>query len=325
MKTVLRVLRVLLFAVFVAVPHIATADALQKVRVGYNGSACEAGLYVAYHKGFFRQAGIDVDLVKMDFETLKEGLATGKVDATQGNFKWIKPVEQGLNVKLVAGIHNGCIQVVVPSNSSIKSIKDLKGKTVGVEAIGGGPMILLAMELTKLGVDFRKDVSWKVYPPPQMEQAVEKGEVDAIGSWDPWGEIALEKNTYRRIFSSSVNKPYKDMYCCFLGLRTDFITKDPALARKLVQAWLKGVEAVAKDPAEAAKIEIDNKYVGGDVRLITKLLSSYHWEPGIKRAGQDLKLYIKEQKEQGILLAGTDEKEFYGRLFAPVLADYKGK
>ncbi len=290
MKTSPGAIGAMVFAVIFAFSHTASAQTPQKVRIGYNGSACEAGLYVAYHKGFFKQAGIEAELVKMDFETLKEGLATGKVDATQGNFKWIKPVEQGLNVKLVAGIHNGCIQVVVPSNSSIKSIRDLKGKTVGVEAMGGGPMILLAMELSKLGVDFKKDVSWKVYPPPQMEQAVEKGEVDAIGSWDPWGEIALEKNTYRRIFLSSVNKPYKDMYCCFLGLRTDLITKDPALARKLVQAWLKGVEAVAKDPAEAAKIEIDNKYVGGDVRLIRKLLSAYHWEPGIKRAGRDLKL-----------------------------------
>jgi NitT/TauT family transport system substrate-binding protein len=158
-----------------------------------------------------------------------------------------------------------------------------------------------------------------------MEQAAEKGEIDAIGTWDPWGEIALEKNTYRRIFSSSVNKPYKDMYCCFLGLRTDFITKDPALAKKLVQAWLKGVEAVAKDPRDAAQIEIDNKYVGGDVRLITKLLSAYDWEPGIKRAGRDLRSYIQEQKAQGILLATTDENELYGRLFNPVLADYEGK
>jgi ABC-type nitrate/sulfonate/bicarbonate transport system substrate-binding protein len=66
----------------------AAAEAPRKVRIGYNGSACEAALFVAYHKGYFKELGIDADLVKMDFEALKEGLATGKVDATQGNFKW---------------------------------------------------------------------------------------------------------------------------------------------------------------------------------------------------------------------------------------------
>ncbi len=314
-----------LFVVLFLAVNLASAENLRKVRIGYNGAACEAALFVAYHKAFFKEAGIEAELVKMDFETLKEGLATGKIDATQGNFKWIKPIEQGLNVRLVAGIHNGCIQLVVPNNSSIRSIKDLKGKTVGVEAIGGGPMILLAIELKKAGIDFKKDVSWKAYPGPQMEQAVEKGEIDAIGIWDPWGEVALQKNTYRRIFSSSIDKPYKDIYCCFLGLRADFITKEPDLARRLVQAWLRGVESVAKNPAEAAKIELDNKYTGGDIRLITRLLKSYQWEPGVKRAAQDLKFYVREQKAQGILLPTTDENEFYGRLFAQVIPSYKGK
>jgi NitT/TauT family transport system substrate-binding protein len=325
MKRVSRAVLAFLLISSFALADVASADNLRKVRIGYNGSACEAALFVAYHKGFFKDAGTDAELVKMDFETLKEGLATGKIDATQGNFKWIKPIEQGLNVRLVAGIHNGCIQLVVPVNSPIKSIKDLKGKTVGVEAIGGGPMILIAMELKKLGIDFKKDVSWKAYPGPQAEQAVEKGEIDAIGIWDPWGEIALQKHTYRRIFSSSIDKPYKDLYCCFLGLRTDFITKEPEVAKRVVEAWLKGVDSVAKNPEEAAKIEIDNKYTGGDITLITNLLKGYTWAPGIKRAAQDLRFYIKEQKAQGILLPTTDENAFYNRLFAQVIPSYKGK
>ncbi|MGD0232086.1 MAG: ABC transporter substrate-binding protein [Syntrophorhabdales bacterium] len=323
-----RALKAVLASLLILLPasvNWASADNPEKVRIGYNGSACEAALFTAYHKGFFKDVGIEAELVKMDFESLKEGLATGKIDATQGNFKWIKPIEQGLNVRLVAGIHNGCIQLVVPGASSVRSIGDLKGKTIGVEAIGGGPMILLAIELRKLGIDFKKDVSWKAYPGPQMQQAVEKGEIDAIGIWDSWGEIAIEKSGYRRIFSSSIDKPYKDLYCCFLGLRTDFITKKPELAKKLVEAWLRGVESVARNPEEAAKIEVDHKYTGGNITLVTKLLKSYRWEPGVKRAGQDLKLYIKEQKAQGILLSTTDENAFYTRVFAQVIPSYKGK
>jgi NitT/TauT family transport system substrate-binding protein len=297
---------------------------IHKVKIAYNGSTCEAPLYAAYHKGFFREQGVDVELVKMDFETLKEGLATGKVDFTQGNFKWLKPIEQGLKVKLAAGVHNGCIQAVVPKNSPIKSIKDLKGKTIGVEAIGGGPMILLSIELEKHGIDYKKDVSWKAYPGPQMEQAIAKGEIDAFGIWDPWGQLAQDKGTFRRIFASNIDKPYKDLYCCFLAVRADLPDKDPALAQAVLKAWLKGVEWVGKNPREAAKIEIDNKYTGGDVELNARLIGSYKWQPGVKRAESDLKYYIKEEKAQGILLPTTDEKKFFERVFARILPDYKG-
>jgi NitT/TauT family transport system substrate-binding protein len=97
-----------------------------------------APTFVAFQKGFFKAEGLDVELVQMAFDQLKQGLTTGKVDAAQANFAWFKPIEQGMNIKLVAGIHTGCIKAVTPSDSGIKTIADLKGKTIGVDAIGAG-------------------------------------------------------------------------------------------------------------------------------------------------------------------------------------------
>lgn len=117
---------------------------LKKIRVGYFGNTCEAGVYAAYEKGFFKEEGLDVELIKGDANTLKDGLATNKIDVTDGLLnQWLKPIEQGLNVKFTAGIHTGCIQVLVPTDSAIASFKELKGKTIGVPALGGGPMSTL--------------------------------------------------------------------------------------------------------------------------------------------------------------------------------------
>jgi energy-coupling factor transporter ATP-binding protein EcfA2 len=119
---------------------------LRPVRVGYFGGTCEAPIYVAYENGIFKKHGLNVELVKVKASTTKEMVATGKVDALMASPGTFKPIEQGMNIKLTAGIHTGCIQAVVPVDSPVKSVADLKGRTIGVESMGGPPMIYLSME-----------------------------------------------------------------------------------------------------------------------------------------------------------------------------------
>lgn len=146
-------------------------------------------MFAAYENGYFKEEGLDVELIKGDHATLKESLATGKIDATDGVLQqWIKPVEQGLNVKFTAGIHNGCLQVLLPKNSPIKSVKDFKGKT-----IGGGPMNMTSRLLFQAGLDVKKDVSWRAFPAAELELALEKGEVDIIALPDPLAQIIVDK------------------------------------------------------------------------------------------------------------------------------------
>ncbi len=69
------------------------------------------GVTVAKDKGFFEKHGLDVELVNYSGSTdqLLETLATGKADAAIGMaLRWLKPLEQGFDVKIVAGGHGGC-------------------------------------------------------------------------------------------------------------------------------------------------------------------------------------------------------------------------
>ena len=170
-----------------------TTTATKKdVKIGYYGGTCEAAIYAAYEKGIFKAKGLNVELVKLNNDTLKENLATGKVDALQVSPGLFKPIEQGLDIKLTNGVHTGCIQGVAPTNSNIHSLKDLKGKVIGVDAIGGVPMTLLSVELGKLGIKPDKDVQWKAFPSPQLPQVLEKGETDAFATWDPFGQLSID-------------------------------------------------------------------------------------------------------------------------------------
>lgn len=296
-----------------------------KTVIAYAGGTCEAPAFVAFHKGFFKEEGLDVELVQAGFEQLKQGLTTGKIDAALANFAWFKPIEQGMNIKLTAGVHTGCIKAVTPQNSGIKEIKDLKGKTIGVDAIGGGPMIALSIKLRENGLDPKTDVEWKAYPGPQLDEAIKKNEIQAYMTWDPFPTQAHDHNNHTYLLDIGTDEPFKNNYCCFVGTNGDLVKENPEKAAAITRALLKSAEWVGENPKEAAQISIDNKYVGGDVELNAKLLGSYQWTPGIKQAQDNIRFYIKEQKTQGILEASTNEEELYKAIYGEVISDYNEK
>lgn len=83
-----------------------------KVRVGYIGLTCEAPIFMAVEKGFFKEEGVDAELVKCSWANYKDTLALGGYDITHHLVMYfLKPIEQGLDVKFLAGIHRGCLRV----------------------------------------------------------------------------------------------------------------------------------------------------------------------------------------------------------------------
>src|SRR6188474_2481517 len=100
-----------------------------KVRVGYIGITCEAPIFTAVEKGFFKEEGLEVELVRCQWATYKDALALGRFDVTHHLVMYfLKPIEQGLDVKFTGGIHRGCLRVQAGTKGNIQSIKDLKGK-----------------------------------------------------------------------------------------------------------------------------------------------------------------------------------------------------
>src|SRR5437660_11890592 len=125
-----------------------------KVRVGYIGLTCEAPIFTAVEKGFFKEEGLNVELVKCEWANYKDVLALGGFDVTHHLVMYfLKPVEQGLDVKFTGGIHRGCLRVQAAANGPIRTIKDLKGKRIGVPGMGTPPFIFANRVLGAHGID----------------------------------------------------------------------------------------------------------------------------------------------------------------------------
>src|SRR6266481_2007639 len=169
-----------------------SSAASNKVRVGYIGITCEAPIFTAAEKGFFKEEGLEVSLVKCEWANYKDVLALGGFDITHHLVMYfLKPIEQGLDVKFTGGIHRGCLRVQAGANSSISKIQDLRGKRIGVPGMGTPPFIFANRVLGANGIDPGKEITWRVFPAGELGLALDKGEVDAVADSEPIGSLLL--------------------------------------------------------------------------------------------------------------------------------------
>ena len=146
--------------------------AAKPVRIAWNaGAVCSAPVGYAIDKGILAKHGLAGETVNFagSTEQLLEAIATGKADAGVGMaLRWLKPLEQGFDVKVVAGTHGGCIRLLGSKSAGATKLEDLKGKKIRVggnvtgrimAALGGTPVQL---------------------PPTEAQQAMQSGVADGI-------------------------------------------------------------------------------------------------------------------------------------------------
>ncbi|HXZ10610.1 MAG TPA: ABC transporter substrate-binding protein, partial [Paraburkholderia sp.] len=208
---------------------LADDNTLKPLKLSWNaGAICTAPVPVAVKQGFFQKHGLQVELVNFAGSTdqLLEAIATGKSDAGVGMaLRWIKPLEQGFDVKLTAGIHGGCMRLLATKASGIVDLQGLKGRTVGVSDMASPAKNFFAITLKKIGVDPDNDVHWRQYPATLLGEALKKGEVHAIADGDPtiW---TLRETDHLQEVSNNLCGEYENRVCCVLGVRGSLIRKD---------------------------------------------------------------------------------------------------
>jgi NitT/TauT family transport system substrate-binding protein len=280
---------------------------LTKVRVGYIGITCEAPIFCAVENGFFKEEGLDVELVKCEWSKYKDVLALGGFDITHHLIMYLlKPIEQGLDVKFTAGIHQGCLRVQAAANGNIKTVKDLRGKRIGVPGMGTPPFIFANRVLTANGIDASRDVSWTVFPSGELGLALEKGQVDAVADSEPIGTLLLASGKVRNVADQATDAPYKDEYCCAVVVNGKFLANNPKAAAAATRALLKGAKWVETNPAAAARLSVEKKYLASNPELNTVAISHLRYIPSVVGAEDAVKSAAKEMKNAGMLGPSTD-------------------
>lgn len=282
-----------------------------QLKVAYLGLTCEAPIFIAQEKGFYKEEGLEVELVKTDWDGLREGLGTGNFDANHTLIMYLlKPIEQGVDMKITGGIHTGCLRLQVGAKSNLQKASDLKGKKIGVPThIGSPPYLFSCRVLASQGIDPRpegKDVQWVAYPPAELGLAVEKGLVDAVCTADPIGTILLGKGQVKTIADMGVDAPYKDEYCCAAVVSGKLARENPAAAAKVTRAFLKAARWVEENPTAAAKLAVEKKYIAASAEINAQAIASLKYMPGVSTCRRSIGEAAREMKKAGLLKDSTD-------------------
>lgn len=303
----------------------ALTGASRKLKLSWNaGAVCLAPIPTAIDQGFFQKQNLDVELVNYSGSTdqLLEAIATGKSDAGIGMaLRWLKPLEQGFDVKIAAGTHGGCLRAVTRTDSGINKIADLKGKIVAVGDLAGPDKNFFSIQLAKLGIDPSKDIDWRAYPGNLLNIAVEKGEAQAFLASDPLAYLWLKDSNYKEI-GSNLDGEYRDMTCCILGLRGSLVRNEPHVARAITQALLDAAMFASQNPEKAAKSfqpYAPKAATLADLETLVRYHTHHHHPVGevLKR---ELKAYADDLKSVSVFKPGTDTAKFAERIYVDVFA-----
>src|SRR5437762_3973429 len=297
---------------------IATVVNSKHVKIGFIGLTCEAPIYTAYEKGFFKDEGLEPELVKCSWANYKDNLALGSYDITHHLVMYfLKPIEQGLDVRFLGGVHTGCLRVQTGVNSPIQKIQDLKGKRIGVPGMGTPPFVFANRVLGTHGVDASTEIGWKVFPAGELGLALKKGEVDAVANAEPIGSLLIAQGIARNVegMDEATDLPYASEYCCEIIANGKWIDANPDTAARATRAILKGAKWVQENPKAAAQLAVQRKYLASTVELNTVAISHLKYIPSVNLAEQTLHTAAKEMKEAKMLSPTTDTEALAKRAF----------
>jgi NitT/TauT family transport system substrate-binding protein len=300
---------------------------LGEYEIAYGGSTCGSPISIAALKGFYEEEGVKITLVSGgSFEADRNALAAGKIPVINGDFQYFPAVYNGIDVKLIGALHEGCIKIIVPVDSPIKTVADLRGKTVAVDEIGGTPMSVTSVAVGAVGINPQTEIIWKPFPSDQEIQALENGEVEALAAWDPHATVAELTGKYRVILDISTDPLFAGKACCFIFGSGKLVRENPAAVAAVLRAIHKAVAWIGEHPGEAAQLLVSEKKVAtDDVALVTRLLGSYHYDQhhgpvNNARARDDAVYFANELTKIAYLPADLDAKQFIDDLYVDIYA-----
>jgi NitT/TauT family transport system substrate-binding protein len=164
----------------------------------------------------------------------------------------------GVPIVTLAGMHLGCYELF--GSTSVRSVRDLKGKSVPVDGIGGAKHLLLSSMVAYVGLDPRKDVEWAVLPHEESMRLFEQGKLDAFLGYPPEPQELRAKKVGRVILNTATDKPWSQYYCCMVLTHREFAQKNPIATKRALRAMLKAADLCVQDPEWAARQMVDKGF-----------------------------------------------------------------
>ena len=211
------------------------------VRLAKTPSLCVMPQYVVDE--LLAAEGItQVDYVVSDSgPLLSEAIASGQIDfALHFSGPLVLLLDRGRKVTMLAGVHVGCFELF--AKDDIRSIADLKGRSVGISALESSPHVFVSAMAALVGLDPAKDINWVTSAEPKPIELFLDGKVDAFLGFPPEPQRLRAQGVSHVIVNSAQDRPWSQYFCCMLAGNPEFVRTKPIAAKRVVRAMLRATD-----------------------------------------------------------------------------------
>lgn len=239
-----------------------TASAQGTVRLGHNRAWNNPALILGITQGHFQKAGVAVtERVFNNPADILQAIASGDLDAGVGTSGVLfTAAQRGVKAKAVALAQGGqtpSVAFMVQRDSPIKSIADLKGKTVAVGGFGGTSDLLLRYWVARAGLEPKTDLKIIFVPfhltlPSVANRQVDAGPIDPLTYLKGQQQFAGQTRdlfTYEDVTKQAFGTT--NVNAMMLVLADAFVEKNRDTAIRFMEGYLRAVKAVHADPKKA--------------------------------------------------------------------------
>jgi NitT/TauT family transport system substrate-binding protein len=223
------------------------------------GAYCWAAAYIAGE--LLRAEGFtDVQYIQGDSKVDQSvWIARGDTDFSV-NYPpmHITSIEAGVPIKVLAGIHSGCLELI--ANDSIQSVVDLRGKRVGVPAMNEVTHMHLSLMAAYVGLDPAKDIQWVVGREDPVKLFIE-GKIDAFLGAPPVPQELRAKKIGHSILNTTTDQPWSQYFCCMICSSADYVNNNPVATKRVLRAMFKAADLCMTDPQLVARQMVDRDFV----------------------------------------------------------------
>jgi NitT/TauT family transport system substrate-binding protein len=245
------------------------------VRIQMPGLCVLLSLYIAEEQ--LRAEGFtDIRYVEAPIAAT-ELLARGKADFGMNYaYNFVRALDAGQPITLLSGVMVGCFELF--ANEGTQTITDLKGKTIGLQALGSLGHALVTLMAGQVGLDPAKDIHWITDPTVKPIELFEQGKIDAFLAFPPEPQDLRARHIGHVIVNTAVDRPWSQYFCCVLAGNREFVATHPVATKRVMRAILTATDLCAADPAGVVRRLADGgRMARADYAAKTLADNNYKW------------------------------------------------
>lgn len=301
----------MIYCAMMSFGQFANADPVT-LRLGYGNAAEEPLWLIIAHPDLAKNAGKAYKLEATRFpssDKRAQAFEAGAIDLASGSANGIIfAAAEGITAKIIASLSRESTRgfataFYVKDDSPIKSVKDMKGKVVGINGFSTSGELWLRTALKKDGLK-ESDVTVTPVSFPAMQEALNAGKVD-IGQFpQPFAALLESQMKVRKIFDSKYGIPFEEELIVITA-KDEFLKANAPAVRAFLADLKAATDFYIKNPREARQILINSKIVRVTSEVYLHLKDYYH-EPSLRVDMDSLKKMQEAQMAAGFQKKSAD-------------------